>query len=492
MRARSALAVLAVGLLSVTLVVLAAVGIVASPSNDDELLKDERHFLDQLSSTYDGGQKAGSAKNIVAVGHTDLGGRGFNADVWFYKGFAYVGHWGFRDWATGNDRFCPEYPNNGVAVIDVRDPTNPVVVARLQNPAGTSAEDVVVYTAKYGPFAGRDVAAAGIQVCGGSRYDTSFPRGLMLWDVTDPTAPLELGFLSSGCCARGVHEFEVENRADLRRTFAYATVPASEYPDSASPSGRRDQLGRGDFRLIDITNPSSPVEVSSWGVIRNLGGPPAAGQGCDPDPIFGHGAEPSDDGKLVFVSYWDSGFIALDVTNPAVPVFKGRTVYPANADGDGHSASYDARRRRLFTADEDFCKTSGSGIEKGFGYLRVYDYSNLAAPKQIGEYRTPNSLGTDDQAAGDFVIHNPYLVGTDVYISWYTDGVRVVDASNPRAPREVAYFVPPAGKNPVKPSQRAVLTNTTQVWGVVVDPATGRIYASDMNTGLWILQRTDK
>jgi hypothetical protein len=57
-------------------------------------------------------------------------------------------------------------------------------------------------------------------------------------------------------------------------------------------------------------------------------------------------------------------------------------------------------------------------------------------------------------------------------------------------PREVAYFVPPATENPVKPSQRGTLTNTTQVWGVVVDPATGLVYASDMNSGLWIVRRT--
>ena len=56
---------------------------------------------------------------------------------------------------------------------------------------------------------------------------------------------------------------------------------------------------------------------------------------------------------------------------------------------------------------------------------------------------------------------------------------------------EVANFVPPAGQNPVKPPQRGVLANTAQIWGVVVDEATGLIYASDMNTGLWILRRTD-
>ena len=131
------------------------------------------------------------------------------------------------------------------------------------------------------------------------------------------------------------------------------------------------------------------------------------------------------------------------MSDPLQPVFRGRTVYPAEADGDGHSSNYDDARKLLFTADEDFCKSSGAGIEKGFGYLRVYDYTNLAAPVQIGEYRTPNSLGTDDQAAGDYTIHNPLLVGTTVYASWYTDGVRVIDVSDPRSPHEVAYFVPP-------------------------------------------------
>jgi RNA polymerase sigma factor (sigma-70 family) len=60
----------------------------------------------------------------------------------------------------------------------------------------------------------------------------------------------------------------------------------------------------------------------------------------------------------------DSGFIALDLTNPAIPVFKGRTVYPPNADGDGHSSSFDEHHQLLFTGDEDFCKTSGPDTER--------------------------------------------------------------------------------------------------------------------------------
>jgi hypothetical protein len=71
----------------------------------------------------------------------------------------------------------------------------------------------------------------------------------------------------------------------------------------------------------------------------------------------------------------------------------------------------------------------------------------------------------------------------------------VIDVSNPRSPKETAYFVPPATANPVKPAQRGTLTNTTQVWGVAVDEANegadGLIYLSDMNSGLWIVRRTN-
>lgn len=473
-------AALALGL-SVAALAFAGVGITAS-SKDDELLKDEKHFLEQSSKTYNGGQKDMQiSSNLEVVAHDSLGDRGFNGDVWAHKGYAYVGHWGFQDWANGSkNRFCPEAPNSGVAVVKV-DGTTTTRVSTLQNPPGTSAEDVVVYTA----HDGRDIAVAGIQWCGGPRTDPNGDRGLMLWNVTNPAAPVQLGYLKTACCARGVHEFEVEHHAN-GHTYAYATVPTSRYPDPDSPSGYRDRNGDGDFRLIDITDPSHPTQVSDWGV-QDAGGPWTTGQGCDPDANYGHGAEPSGDGTAVFLSYWDSGFIKLDVSNPANPVFKGRTVYPANADGDAHSSNYDDARRLLFTADEDFCPNSGPAIEKGWGYLRVYDYSNDAAPVQIGSYRTPNSLAIGDRAAGDYTIHNPLLVGTDVYTSGYSDGVRIVDASNPTQLKEVGYFVPPAGQNPVKPSQRSTLSQTPQVWGVVVDD--GLIYASDMNTGLWVLRR---
>jgi hypothetical protein len=122
-----------------------------------------------------------------------------------------------------------------VAVIDVSDPANPTRVSTLQNPEGTSAEDVVVYTAPFGPLAGHDIAAAGIQWCGGARNDPDAIHGLMLWDVEDPTDPVELGVYDSGCCTRGVHEFEIESRTNLHaRSRTPPSLPGAIDPDTTS------------------------------------------------------------------------------------------------------------------------------------------------------------------------------------------------------------------------------------------------------------------
>ncbi len=470
----------ALGVLAGALLVAA---IAVAASSNDALLPNEQHFLDSQSSNTSNGVKGGSAWNMVAVGQNDIGFRGFNGDVFVYKKFGYVGRWGFFD--SSHPQFCP---SGGVAVIDARDPANPSVVANLEVP-GASHEDVEVFTAKYGPLAGHDIAAVGLQVCDVFRTDSAAAgkRGLGLWDVTNPASPQLLSVFDTGCCTRGFHELEVGDRADLGRTFVYASLPYAERLESDGVT-LRDRAGRGEAWIVDVTDPVHPAFVSSFGIRKDLGLNPALGQGCFAIS-FGHGMNPSEDGRTLFVSYWDAGFISLDISNPWQPRYLGRFTYQPNEDGDAHSTSYDDARQLLFTADEDFCKT-GPGVVPGWGYMRVLDESDPAHPVQIGEFHTQNSYGLSDPGAGDYVIHNPLVVGSDVYISWYTDGVRVVSTKDPRNPREVAYFVPPAYQNPIKPAQRNVLTNTTQVWGVAYDPSTKLVYASDMNSGLWILRRT--
>ena len=197
-----------------------------------------------------------------------------------------------------------------------------------------------------------------------------------------------------------------------------------------SPSGRRDRRAgatptdRGDRTPRARTRAPTGACTATWAARPTR-------PGLRPRPRVRPQRRARADGKLACVAYWDSGFIALDLTESDQPDLQGphgRT--PSNADGDAHSSNCDEERKLLFAADEDFCKTSGSGTERGSGYLRVYNSRTLSAPKQIGTFKTPTPP-EQGRKAGNYTIHNPLVVGTDVYISWYSDGIRVVDGSNP-------------------------------------------------------------
>jgi hypothetical protein len=99
--------------------------------------------------------------------------------------------------------------------------------------------------------------------------------------------------------------------------------------------------------------------------------------------------------------------------------------------------------------------------------------------------------GQDGRVATDgiYSVHNAVVEGDLEYVSWYSDGVRVVDLADPRRPREVAWFVPP----PSRPRQTVATARDGRrdmplVWGVY--PWKGMVLASDMNSGLWVFRVT--
>ena len=207
--------------------------------------------------------------------------------------------------------------------------------------------------------------------------------------------------------------------------------------------------------------------MSDWGV-QDEGGPGLGSEACDPDPNYrpwGGAERRQDEGLPVLLGLRVHRAGRLEPDHPGL---QGTDTYPANADGDAHSSNYDDARKLLFTADEDFCPHSGPGIGEGWGYSRVYDYSNAAAPQQIRSFRTRNSLAIGDKAAGDYTLHNAFVVGTDVYMSWYSDGVRIVDASDPADLNEVGFFVPPTDQPRQAVAARRA-RQTPRVWGVVVE-----------------------
>src|SRR5882724_10645496 len=61
-------------------------------------------------------QNNGAIWNLEVVAHNDIGNRGFNADIYAYRGFAYVGQWGFG--ISNIPKFCPSGDKSGVKVLD--------------------------------------------------------------------------------------------------------------------------------------------------------------------------------------------------------------------------------------------------------------------------------------------------------------------------------------------------------------------------------------
>ena len=378
---------------------------------------------------------------------------GFNADIWSHRGYAYIGTWGQ---ASSYPARCPA---TGVRIIDLNDPANPVLIGAVATIEGTSQEDVEVIRVDTPSFSG-DLLVTGIQACVRS---SDAPRGLDIWDVTDPHNPVHLSSWASGPSgapsgsgAQGGHELHLFTRGE--RVYASVAVPYAESYEQ-----------QGDFRLVDLTDPRNPTQVSDWGATLDGGIRAAPGQ-----TFFGHSVALNAAGTMAIVSYWDAGAIFLDISDPARPQFVGRTPYPTG--GATHSSWLFGDEALMLTADEYSSPRGGR-----WGGLRIWDVDDPRNPAQLAEFLTPNAASGRPGGAFQYTIHNPIVRGTVAYLSWYSDGVRVVDVADPRNPREIGSYVPPAVADPFGYHPTAPM-----VWGVVSEG--DLVLLSDINAGLYVLR----
>jgi hypothetical protein len=414
-----------------------------------------------------GAQEQGArTSNTRVVGHLAPRQSGGFGDVWAHKDVAYLGNLREGD--------CD--PPNGVWAIDLKDPARPRALASFARFPGSDGEDVWVGTVRTKAFTG-DLAAVGVQRC--FRQGQGF-AGLALYDVTNPAKPKELGRLASGVDF-GVHEMGIVQRPD-GRVLALAAVPYS----FNLTNGRV-----GDLRIIDITDPHRPRQVADWDVRRD--GPAGTrGQLAARRDVFDHSAWPFDNGNKLFASFWAAGVQFLDISNPAAPRLIGQVPYrPEDGYRGAHSGWFN-EDETLFVQNDEAMRAVGSGSQATWTFQRVFDTSSLAQPKLVSTFATESAVpGKDGRVATDGVysVHNAVIDGDLEYTAWYSDGVRVVDLSDPRRPTEVAWFVPP----PSPPRQTAATAQGGRrdmplVWGVT--RWKDLVLASDMNSGLWIIRVT--
>jgi len=126
--------------------------------------------------------------------------------------------------------------------------------------------------------------------------------------------------------------------------------------------------------------------------------------------------------------------------------------------------------------------------QPSWGYLRVFD---AATGTQVAKFDAVPNVHTLPVPPGDWSIHNNEVMGDRSYASWYSNGIVALDLNPLRStpignPVQVGQFIP-AGA----PSHADfIASGVPNVWGVAIRASDRTIFASDMNSGLWIVRPT--
>ncbi len=143
--------------------------------------------------------------------------------------------------------------------------------------------------------------------------------------------------------------------------------------------------------------------------------------------------------------------------------------------------------------------------EGDWGSQRIVDFG-ADPPAEVGIYHSPASTAWPPPDNGIYAPRMAKMFGRDLaFTTWMSDGLRVLDVSNPLAPREVGSFVPPAVADP-SPSAGAGPTNRRGEAGslrrgaswparplvTAVDvlrkgERSGIVVVSDVNAGIYVL-----
>ena len=117
-----------------------------------------------------------------------------------------------------------------------------------------------------------------------------------------------------------------------------------------------------------------------------------------------------------------------------------------------------------------------------WGFLRVFD---ARSGRQVAKFDDAPNVHALPAPEGVWSIHNNEVLGNRAYVSWYSNGILALDLTPLAQPDDiddpvlVGRFVPPAAEQAVP-----------LVWGVAVRQSDKVVFASDMNSGLWIVRPT--
>jgi hypothetical protein len=297
-------------------------------------------------------------EGLDLVGQFDLGGKlggaGRVADVSAKGNYAYLTMF-----------YEPTCGRGGVQIVDIADPANPKAVSYIPSHVDTySGEGSQVVTLDTPAFKG-DLLVYQNEWC---PQTTNGVGGITLVDVTNPRQPKKL--------VEGAGDFTKRDGSQsggVPQTKANQTHSAFAW-EQRDQAGKKtgkvfvvlvDDLEEPDVDILDISNPSKPKIVSETNLDHFAQTGPTRPHG---DSVFSHDMVVKHIGgrDIMLMSYWDGGYVTLDVSNPAAPkpladtdfaaadparLAYGQTITP---EGNAHQAEFTRDNKYIFATDEDF------------------------------------------------------------------------------------------------------------------------------------------
>ena len=270
------------------------------------------------------------------------------ADLAVYKNAAYMMSWSEASCARG-----------GFFSVDISNPAQPRQLAF--RPARTETyhgEGAHVITATVGGVS-RDILGVNNEACG-----TDGTGGFELYDVTNPANPIRLTEIEAGDRSAG-QGTDVDPGILVSSYHSIFLWQDGEKVYAVTTDN--DEQGSYDVDIFDITNPTVPVHIGDHN-LKEL----AAAQGVNIRDNEAHGNQINNHDMVVkkignvqtlLVSYWDAGYVKVDVNDPAQPKIIGDSAYPdvdpesplkEAPEGNGHQAEFSHDNRYVLAADEDF------------------------------------------------------------------------------------------------------------------------------------------
>jgi len=268
------------------------------------------------------------------------------ADLTIFKNYAYLARWGGSDCAAG-ETGGQNSPDGGAYVVDISNLASPREVGFIATSQDTLVgEGMQGITLTTRSFSG-DVLVMNHEQCG-----KNGKGGFSLWNISNPLKPVRLSEHAGDLTTGGVHNTP-HDRNQYHSAFAWN-------PGDRAYLVATDDDEAIDVDIFDITNPKKPVLVSETDLNQYAVSQPELAL----TDSFLHDMVVKQIGSrfIMLASYWDGGYVLLDVTNPASPVFLSDTDYPAvdpevptsSPEGNGHQGEFTLDNQFAIATDEDF------------------------------------------------------------------------------------------------------------------------------------------